>query len=144
MERLNITPEYISSVIEKLEVWREHDFHKDRQLADEVLIADGWKCEQNPAWEGGARWYIPGNPEYSTSESGRPHVLHDLNAAIGVIPSDFNLRLIIIGPIATAHVWRDGEDLLNKRAGCSTKPTIAVLIAALKAKRELLLKARAA
>jgi len=137
------TPEYISAVIEKLKAWREHDFHADRQLADEVLIADGWKCEQNPAWEGGVRWFVPGNPEYSTSESGRPHVIHDLNTALGVVPPKHNVKILITCAIgAGAKVWSNGKE--ESFTGTAPIPTVAILIAALKARLGLLQKSRAA
>jgi hypothetical protein len=131
-----ISPEYISAVIAKLEVWREHDFHKDRQLADEVLIADGWQCEPDPAFEGGVRWFFGTNPQYSSSESARPHVIHDLNTALGVVPVKHNVCLIIKPGECKAAVWPENSEYAVE--GKATVPTVAALIAALKAKRELL------
>jgi hypothetical protein len=133
-----ITREYISGVIEKLEAWREHDFHADRQLSDEVLIADGWRCEPDAGFEGRVRWFWGTNPQYSSSESTRPHVIHDLNGALAVVPKNHGVRLLINGGIATASVWAAGEIRRREHEGASTLATIAILIAALKANHHLM------
>lgn len=120
-------------LISKLEAWCEHDFHTDRQLADEVLIADGWSCEPDETFEGGIRWFVGTNPQVSTSENTRPHPINDLNAAIGVVPYRYNWRLTMFGEQAVAQVWQSGEIFRDEFEGHAPIPTIALLIAALKA-----------
>jgi len=122
------------TLIDKLSAWTEHDFHADRQLADEILIADGWNCEQDATFEGGIRWFWGTNPQVSTSENTRPHPINDMNAAIGVVPFKHNWRLIVIGDRAVAQVWPLGEIFRDEYEGVSTIPTVALVIAALKAK----------
>ena len=114
----------VDAVVAKLAAWTEHDFHKDRQLADEVLIADGWQCEPNAEFEGGERWFWGTNPQYSSGGPGRPHPVNDMNAAIGVVPFGKNWSLSVSGNYAVAHV--------GSHSGTSSNPTIALLIAALK------------
>jgi hypothetical protein len=133
----------LQTLIEKLQAWKEHDFHADRQLSDEVLIADGWKCEADESFEGGIRWFWGTSPQISCSEKQRPHLIHDLNTAIGVVPPGCSLRLMIYGQPprqATAHVScpiRGGRVAVHEFEGSSDIPTIAVLIAALKTKQIL-------
>jgi hypothetical protein len=100
----------IDEVIAKLEAWREHDFHADRQLADEVLIADGWQCEPDPTFEGGVRWFWGTNPQVSSSESTRPHPINDLNAAVGVVPFKASWTLATYGGGACGSVTLNGQD----------------------------------
>ena len=121
-------------LIEKLKNWKELDFHADRQLADEVLIADGWRVIPDEGFQGGFRWEFGTNPTYCSSEKSRPHVIHDLNTAIGVIPFGCNWRLTRIGDQFIAHVWKCGEIFRDEFEGHSTRETIAVLIAALRFK----------
>jgi hypothetical protein len=133
----------LQTLIEKLQAWKEHDFHADRQLADEVLIADGWKCEADKSFEGGIRWFWGTWPQISCSEKQRPHLIHDLNTAIGVVPPGCSLRLMIYGQPprqVMAHVIvpvEGGHDGPHELEGHSYIPTVAVLIAALKAKQIL-------
>ena len=124
----------MNALIEKLKSWKELDFHGDRQLADEVLIADGWRVIPDSSFEGGFRWEFGANPTYCSSESNRPHVIHDLNVAIGVVPFDCNWRLTRIGDQVVAHVWKCGEIFRDEFEGCSSRETIAILIAALRFK----------
>ncbi len=120
------------ALIAKLEAWKRYDFHKDRQLADEVLIADGWRCEPDAAWGGGVRWFRPAhNPEVSVCEDQRPNLIHDMNTALAVVPYKYNVCLILIEGEATATVWEPGNRVGHE--GKSALGTIAVLIAALKA-----------
>jgi hypothetical protein len=128
----------LSALIAKLQAWEKHDFHGDRQLADEVLIADGWRCVPDKDWHGGIRWsYEAGNPKLFMSEDTRPHVILNLDNALGVVPLGHNVRLSIIGGNASAHVWRAGEIFRDEYEGYSPLATIALIIAALKAKQAL-------
>lgn len=122
------------TLLEKLQAWREHDFHADRQLADEVLVADGWNCEKDESFEGGIRWFFGTNPTYSCGENSRPHPINDLNAAIGVVPFKHHWRLTVIGENAVAQVWEPGEIFRDEFEGASSIPTIALLIAIFKLK----------
>lgn len=121
-----------NALIAKLEAWNEPDFNSDRQLADEVLIADGWRVVPDETFEGGFRWEWGTNPTVCCSETTRPHVINDLNTALGVVPFDCNWRLTRIGSHATAHVWQSGEIFRDEFAGSSPRETIAILIAALR------------
>lgn len=122
-------------LLAKLEAWREADadFHRDRQLADEVLIADGWQCEPDTSFEGGIRWFWGTAPQVSTSESSRPHPLIDMNAAVGVVPFRANWRIMRIGGLIRADAWFS-QPLFS---GESQSTCIAIVIAALKLKRSL-------
>lgn len=135
-----ITVGEIDALIAKLEAWRENDFHADRQLADEVLIADGWICVPDPEWEGGIRWSWGTSPRYSTSERGRPHPVIDLNTAIGVVPRGFDYHLSRFGDQHFASVFRRGAPVSaglarDEHDGSSPSPCLAILIAAFKAIR---------
>lgn len=109
-------------------------FHEDRQLADEVLVADGWHCEPDASFEGGVRWFWGTNPQYSASESSRPHPVNDLNAAVGVVPFKYNWRLEVHGDRATASVWEAVGHAPQIHQGKSERPAVALVIAALRAK----------
>lgn len=117
----------------KLEAWSRArgSYHTDRQLADEVLIADGWRVQPDIEWEGGIRWSWGSNPEVSASESTRPNPINDLNTAIGVVPFECNWA-IAVGDSgrAMAQVWRKGTAPMEKFIGHGEIPAIAVLIAA--------------
>ena len=123
----------LSALIAKLQAWKEHDFHADRQLSDEVLIADGWKSEPDARWQGGVRWYLSGNPEYSCGEDHRPHVIHDLDAALALVPKNHNYCLMVVDGETTATVWPSGAS--RGHVGRSSLQHAAILIAALKAKQ---------
>lgn len=120
----------IPALIEKLCAWTDFDFHGDRQLSDEVLIADGWTVTPDQTFEGGVRWQI--GPA-CCSESTRPHVIHSLDRALAVVPRGHAVSLEIRGGRAKAKVWADGGAERSGFVGESTEATIAVLIAALQA-----------
>jgi hypothetical protein len=127
-------------LIERLKAWKPEDreFHSTRQLADEILVADGWSCESDPAWEGGIRWLWGTNPQISSSESHRPHPINDLNAAAGCVPIKHNWRLSVSdGFICVAHVWPTNEEIGDDCLGVSAEPAMALVIAALKASAKL-------
>lgn len=109
------------------------DFHSDRQLADRVLIADGWQVIEDESFEGGIRWSTGRNPTYCTSESNRPHPINDLNAALGVIPIDYNWSLKMQDGRAYAVLWKKpkGQQAVYG-LGESERPSVAILIASLK------------
>lgn len=119
----------IDALVKKLEAWTlAGGFFLDRQLADEVLIADCWSVVPDKTFEGGFRWQW-GN--LCSSESTRPHPINDMNAALGVVPRRATLKLEIKDGSATAIIWH-GYELFQ---GKSERPSVAVLIAAIKAKR---------
>lgn len=122
----------IDEVIAKLEAWREHDFHADRQLADEVLLADGWQCEPDPTFEGGVRWFWGTNPQVSSSENTRPHPINDLNAAVGVVPFGAEWQVAAKpNGLAAGAVYHNGSLSL----GAAPAATVALVIAALRARK---------
>jgi hypothetical protein len=125
-------------LIAKLEAWKEYNFHADRQLSDEILIADGWQCEPDDTFEGGIRWW---RGPYSTGESCRPHPIHDLNAAIALVPFKMDWRVSRItgghlsakpGPRFECEI-SDYNQRIKRVIGVSSEATVAVCIAALKA-----------
>jgi hypothetical protein len=126
----------LDAVIDKLHKWTlaSGSFHADRQLADEVLLADGWRPVPDPTFEGGVRWSIGTNPEVSMGDTNRAHPINDLNAAVGVVPFKARWSLHVTEARAMAKCWMlDGAEF----AGISERPSVALLIAALKLKRAL-------
>lgn len=129
----------INKVIEKLEAWREHDFHGDRQLSDEIIIADGWKVERDPTFQGGERWYYKiGGCETSASRDSRPHPIQDMNAALGLVPFRYQFALSFsIGDARGeyfASVWNDNLSA-GETGSWAPRPTIAICLASMKALR---------
>jgi hypothetical protein len=86
----------LTGLLAKLEAWSRDtgDFHSDRQLADEVLIATGWTCHPDPTFEGGVRWEFGKNPTVCTGENSRPHPVNSVDAALGQIPFRWSLNLL--------------------------------------------------
>jgi len=130
--------EATAALIAKLAAWREPDFHKDQQLSDEVLIADGWVPTQDAEFAGGVAWR---HGPLTVSETQRPHVLYDMRPALGVIPRLCQVVLMIPPSLPIADV---NETCCVLQAagrtvgyGSSLNPQIAVLIAALRAKERL-------
>jgi hypothetical protein len=125
-----------AALIAKLEAWTEEGdtFHGTRQLADEVLIADGWRVEPDATFEGGERWHWG---HVSTGAPARPHPIHDLNAAVGVLPfgASYILRAVYRAP-AVAVVWI-GDQVTKSVDAQHQRATVALLIAAFKLKAEL-------
>jgi hypothetical protein len=118
-------------LIQKLMAWQDHDFHADRQLADEVLIADGWTVTPDPTFEGGVRWQIG---PVCASEGSRPHPIHSLDRALAVVPRDHAVSIEITRKGALANVWRDGTDGTRPVfEGVAPIASVAVLIAAFRA-----------
>lgn len=119
-----------TALLARLQNWSlvSRDVHSDRQLADEVLIGCGWRCEPDASSEGGVRWFIG---PYSAAKTSRPHPISDLNVAIGVVPRCCNWRLTVIGQKVTAHIWAD-EISRGEFEGRSERPSVALLIAVFK------------
>ncbi|WP_319798277.1 hypothetical protein [Nitrobacter sp.] len=130
------------AVITKLQAWTEFDFHTDRQLADEILIADGWCCEPDQAFGGGFRWWCKnGAVTYSSSETHRPHPIIDMNAAVALIPhgAGWNLSSDHGGAICSVRI---GALLMpgtptHVATGYAKRTTVAVCLAAMTAKKLL-------
>lgn len=87
----------------RLERWNIDDstFHGNRELADELLMLDGWTVAEDPEFEGGFRWSF--GPVHA-SETTRPHPLIDLNAAIGLVPYRHGFRLERPSLIKPTHI----------------------------------------
>ncbi len=81
----------LADLLVRLRAWREHEYHSDRQLADEVLIATGWSCEPDVGFQGGVRWFFGSSPQYSSTEAQRPHPINVLDHALGQIPMGWAL-----------------------------------------------------
>lgn len=130
----------IQDVIAKLEGWSlaAGDFHADRQLADEILIADGWKPVQDETFEGGVRWEYRTSGHGKTlcaSENTRPHPINDMNAAIGVVPFGVGWSISFANGQAVADIHpKPGMTISNvhELRGISERPAVAITIAALK------------
>lgn len=127
----------LGPLIEKLMGWNldSGDFHTDRQLSDEVLVADGWRVQEDKAFEGGIRWSFGKCPEVSVADANRPHVINDLNAAVGVVPigCSWQLQVSPTGETA-ARVWLETTAGTMWAEGASPRSSVALLIAALKFK----------
>ncbi|WP_020476410.1 hypothetical protein [Zavarzinella formosa] len=132
-----INPLELKTLIRKLEAWSDESgsFHTDRQLADEVLIADGWRVVPDPSFEGGFCWKFGVNPVVSSSESYRPHPVNDLNAAIAVIPHNAHWRLEVKNGVTWAYVWPCRGLMPEMSRGQSCRPAVAILVAALNFKQ---------
>ena len=130
-------------LILRLEAWTEYDFHIDRQLADEILIAHGWKCEPDSTFEGGIRWYWGTNPQISSAETTRPHPINDLNAAVGLVPRGYRFMLDKRpfaetrkdGQSYRAHVWSGDHPSFEDTISWAPEPTVALCIAVFRARR---------
>ncbi|MCF8532412.1 MAG: hypothetical protein K9G48_05370 [Reyranella sp.] len=121
------------TLIAKLESWTDGSFHTDRQLSDEILIADGWKVEPSTEFEGGVRWFRDmGGATYSCAEDRRPHPIRDLNTAVGLIPHGMDLVLIRTRRRCEASVFQAGPRSVTTK-GKSPELAVAVCIAAVKA-----------
>jgi hypothetical protein len=119
-----------TALLARLQNWSlvSGDPHSDRQLADEVLIAYGWRCEPDASLEGGVRWFIG---PYSAAKTSRPHPINDLSVSIDLVPRCCNWRLTVIGEKATAHIWPD-KIFRDEFEGQSERPSVALLIAVFK------------
>jgi hypothetical protein len=119
-----------AALLARLQNWSlaSGDLPSDRQLADEVLMAYGWRCEPDASFEGGARWFIG---PYSAAKPSRPHPINDLDIAVGLVPRCCNWRLTVIGQKATAHIWAD-KIFRDEFEGRSNRASVALLIAVFK------------
>lgn len=132
----------LDAIITKLQVWAGNDFHADRQLADEILIADDWHCEASEIFEGGVRWWRKsGAATYSTGENHRPHPLLYINDAFALLPPNkpWSLRSDHGGITCTIDL---GTSLIFEREthlamGSSREITIAICLAAMIARKLL-------
>lgn len=133
----------LSEIIVRLCDWslETSNFHADRQLADEVLIADGWRVVPDEAFEGGIRWSWGISPEVSVADATRPHVINDLDAAVGVVPLGCSWHVQMYNGRAAAKVllFKDTSISLDNQVvifadGHSSRPSVALLIAALRFK----------
>lgn len=124
------------ALIAKLEAWTPEmaDFHRDRQLADEVLIAGGWKVERDAAFEGGISWSRRvGIGTYFSCEASRPHPLNDVQSAIGILPAaDWSIVKTKESIVATV-MFNPNWGVIGR----SREIAVAVCIAAVKALRVL-------
>lgn len=127
------------ALLAKLVAWSDEagEFHADRQLADECLLATGWSVEPDAAFEGGIRWYFGTNPQVSVGEANRPHVLFDLGTAIGAMPFKWNFVVELVEGRARVFCWPPGlrHMPLNAETGEHRSLNAAALIAAVKAYR---------
>jgi hypothetical protein len=116
-------------------------FHGDRQLSDELLLATGWKVEQDPTFQGGIRWYFGVNPQVSSSESQRPHLIHDIGTAIAARPYRWNISFtIVMEPafLSVCHIWPSGRPPIEGFMGASKESEPhAVMISVVKAWQSL-------
>lgn len=92
----------MKELIDKVKNWSfdTSDFHSDRQLADEILLATGWNTEPYLSFEGGIRWYFGTCPQVSVSDAGRPHPLLSMDAALGCLPQGCEYSISTLHGIA--------------------------------------------
>jgi hypothetical protein len=124
------------ALIAKLKAWDRPDFHKDRQLSDAVLIADGWLCHPDSGYAGNYRWERKtGTATFTVAADNAPHPVCDLNAAIHVLPlgSKFNIAGVIGGGSLTVEcdVGRDAK--VTHYASTHRSLNIAILLCAVQA-----------
>lgn len=105
------------------------DFHSDRQLSDECLIATGWNVERDEGFEGGFSWWFGTNPRVCVSESSRPHLIHNIGAAIGARPYRWLFELEIGTYGTTARTWAPDKSRMFGFEANHSKEEIAVLMA---------------
>lgn len=121
------------ALIAKLEAWTPEaaDFHRDRQLSDEILIADGWTCERDPAFAGGVRWSRRmGIGTYCSDEASRPHPINDVNTAIGLLPlrSEWSIAKTKEGAVVVVAITPNRAVI-----GRAKEIAVAICIAAVRA-----------
>ena len=127
----------LRDLIRDLEAWTldGSDFHKDRQLADEVLLADGWNVEHDVDGHRGVLWTWGTNPKIMMADDYRHHPINDLNAAFGVIPYGFNFRIGFDGVTSKVVLWPRGDVTMGRSTeGESSRVQVAIIIASLKQK----------
>jgi hypothetical protein len=81
-----MTDEETNTLITDLVAWREHAFHADRQLADRVLLATGWRCLPDPGHPAGVKWEVGRNPVVTAWEPHHPHPVNSLDDALRQLP----------------------------------------------------------
>lgn len=124
------------ALVKKLEAYtfETGSFHADRQLSDEVLLATGWSVEKDDSFEGGIRWFFGTNPQVSSSEANRPHVIHDIGRAIGGIPFRWNMTLSMINDVGACLAWPQGATPTSSDPRATHRiAEIAICIAAVRA-----------
>lgn len=127
----------LDALIVKLEEWTREtaDVHRDRQLADQVLLADGWQFEADDTFAGGFRWFRNiGVGILNASEASRPNPLIELSAAYALIPAGLSVTVLHSPSGVQATVYSAVEGGLAEN-GLSPEIAIAISIAALKAIR---------
>lgn len=126
-----MSPADIAALIAELESWtiETSDFHRNREIADQVLLLDGWKVQADSTFEGGFRWYWG---FYSTSESTRPHPILSLESARGLVPlRGFGFRLETDSEVSTATFWEKAAPF-SLFVGTSQRESVAIVLAFLR------------
>lgn len=121
----------------------EGDYHSDRQLADEILLADGWEVKQDSDFAGGIVWSKGTWPRQHIAEPHRPHPINSLDDAIMLIPDGYSWFLKVTPDQAIAAVCRKSRGKTSDwgLAGYDPRrPAMALTIAALKSRFGYMLK----
>lgn len=109
----------IQALIDKVAAWslESSDYHGNRQLGDEILLATGWSVERDATFQGGIRWFCGKCPQVSVSEYNRPNPLLSLEDAIGCMPVGAEYRISTLHgraevelPLNSLHAFRVVRD----------------------------------
>lgn len=129
--RLPIVP---STVEEELQAWIDEtrSYHADRQLADKVLLATGWRCLPDPEHPAKVKWEFGTNPVCTVWEPHHPHPVNSLDAALGQMP----FKWMVLGMNWAKGLWNvDVMSTLDSTVVVGVHPNmeLAACIAAVRA-----------
>lgn len=135
--------EHLVLLLDKLTAWKpeSRSFHTDRQLADEMLLACGWRVCPDPEFEGGCRWEFGTNPRYCTGETNRPHPVNSVDAALGQIPYgwalgklyDYVQDSVVPGRVKVIATYAEVSNNVFTGRGNSEERSVAICIAIVRA-----------
>ena len=119
--------EATAALLADLYTWSEDvgSSHGDRELADRVLLATGWRWVADEDHPAKVRWEFGTNPVYMAWEPTHPHPIRSIDAAIGQLP--FRWRICSIVQSALGAEWCvEAEG--NGAEVCATHATLPVAI----------------
>ncbi len=86
-----------AALLNDLAAWSEQtrNFHADRQLADHVLLAAGWRCLPDPEHPAKVKWEFGTNPVVTCWEPYTPHPINSIDPAIQQLPFNWRMRMMM-------------------------------------------------